>query len=119
MCDPVPPRIKHITNSLPTFFFFVQIQKGAAKNAIVRHKATLIFAKKEVRLDKGFFRYGQNTFDCYRFDKRVDTVTDFLIKLGMKPYMHQKSLDRSCIEIWAGFGPVGNTEKKWPIMSNF
>ena len=23
-------------------------------------------------------------------------------------------------EIWAGFGPVGNTEKKWgPIMSNF
>ena len=24
------------------------------------------------------------------------------------------------IEIWAGFGPVGNTEKKFgPIMSNF
>ena len=46
--------------------------------------------------------------------------------------MHAKSLDRSRagsnfygteIEIWAGFGPVGNTEKRnWadsPIMSNF
>ena len=46
-------RFPHALNTLqtlylPTFFFFVQIQKGAAKNAIVRHKATLIFAKKRL-----------------------------------------------------------------------
>ena len=42
-------RFPHALNTLQTLYqpsFFVQIQKGAAKNAIVRHKATLIFAKK-------------------------------------------------------------------------